>query len=306
MRHGWLISLVTILATAAWAQNTGGGQGGSAGGGSVITVNGGSNIGSPTNIQSGNGITQSNPSGNNVEADWYAATQTMFAQKWDTCGNGGISGSFWGSVWFATLTSATAAQSASPAWPNFCELTFTDTATNPSGVLLTTGDTPTLAHLLLPPLNAHAGWEIQIRFSLSTTATQRMYIGVGSVPTAAAPGNNWMGLRYDTGASDTTFVFETATTSPSTLAYTGVSIGYHTFRMWSPVVGQINMTIDAGSAYCFTTSATSPGCAGGNSTSANIPSTAETPFIEWENLSATTAVTFLTTGAYFQATGLAR
>lgn len=278
-----------------------------AGGGASITVNGGSALTSPVNFQNGNNTLANNPSGSNVEYDLYAASQTMFFQKWDTCGNADSSTTQYGVIWHNTLTgTATDAFNSALAWPNFCERIWTSTATNPSGVLISGGDTPTPGSWLLPPLNSNSGWEAQFRFNLSTTTTQKMYVGLGHSFTAAAPGNNWFGVRYDTSASDTTFVFEAATASASTLAYTGVSTGYHTLRIWSPTSGQINMSIDGGNAYCFTTSAVSPGCAGGNSTSANITTSALDPFILWENLSTTTGVTFTTTGAYFQATGLSR
>lgn len=229
------------------------------------------------------------------------------------CGNPGV-GTGNGAFGFTSIGTGTQAVAA-PTWPEFCTVKITDSATNPSGGVLSVGDTPTLANYILPFLAANSGWQITERFALGQTGTTTFYFGVAEGTTASAIGTSFIGVRYDTAQADANFTFVTISKAGSTngagttalASGTAANANFHTITMTGPVAGEIDFQIDGGAKYCITSSVSSPGCAGGNATSAFVPNNANTdPVFFWENLSTTTARTATIENWVFKATGLSR
>jgi len=241
--------------------------------------------------------------------DHYSSAEQEFVLRADTCtttGTGALGS------WSPSVTNgSTAVLSGGPTWPDFCGVLMQSSATATSGAALSMGDTFQLTHYVLPALGSNAGWDATFRFSLGQTTATKMYIGFvhTSGNNASAVPTNWMGLRFDTslGTPDSAFEFvtETAGGSISNVAYSSVDTSAHSLRIRSITAGEIRMSLDGGSEYCLTTSASSPGCAGGNVTSANVPTGDLDPVFQVANTTTTNAA-LTAYNMYFQARGLGR
>lgn len=257
-----------------------------------------------------------------AKAGFNPADSTIVEFRWDWCGgvqpNGsGPSAMPWTSSLLASGTVAGVASSAFPAWPDFCGMRATTAASANSGWALTGGDTPALGKYLFPPLGANAGWETSIRFSIGQTTTTHLYLGFVTTytGTTTAP-SNFIGIRYDTslGTPDAAFTFvgglATADKFACTAPVCGITVDTnpHTLHIKSTTGGELRFWLDSNSAnvVCITNSGSSPGCAGGNVTSATQITTTLDPFVQYFTTNSGANQTFTLYNWYFYASGLSR
>jgi hypothetical protein len=119
-------------------------------------------------------------------------------------------------------------------------------ATTGQGVVLTKVG-GTVAAVMIGKLGANAGWEFNYVFWLPSAANISMRAGftIASGQTADPPTAGFW-VRYDTGASDTDFTFETRSASTSTISASAVAgdTNWHHIRIRSITAGTILFSID--------------------------------------------------------------
>ena len=112
----------------------------------------------------------------------------------------------------------------------------------------------------LGPLNANAGWEINLVFALAQTTNCAVRAGVCDGTSTSDPPNNGIYVEYDTANSNTNTDFTLVTRSSSTSSYQASAVAtdtsYHHIKIFSTVAGTIGMSVDGGTAVTTTTDVT--------------------------------------------------
>jgi hypothetical protein len=141
---------------------------------------------------------------------------------------------------------------AAGAWPNIGLLSVNSGAT--SGNVSSLGMAGSTATLGTLAANTSSMWEAIWVYSISSTSTIRTRVGLGSTSAAALPvgSNYWFGVRYDTNAPDTNFMFVFGNATAETAYDTGIAAdtGFHTLRIYSDAttVNKIYLQFDGGTA----------------------------------------------------------
>jgi hypothetical protein len=164
-------------------------------------------------------------------------------------------------------------------------------------------------------LSANTNWQSDIIFRMNAVAgtTTNIVMRVGLTKEgqeAQITPTDGVWLRFSTDASDTNFTFEARGSSTSTGPLSsGVAADnlWHHLVIKSATAGEVRFKLDSGSEYCFTTAGSSPGCAGGNTTSANVPTANMAPLIQIIQASASTTAVGVDIDFFsFKFTGVSR